>query len=585
MLNLSFTRFNYQKKSKTKTLNRKRLRISSSRIENDDDDDQIHKYSTQEVNLQQNSSNEESYDDNCNEHNEINLDHDEYSYDDSSSYNPSASDDENQESDENDFEVINELNNYGLTKYLQSRLGGRYTEKMLNYMVNITNNILQMTYLEHHNLQLRGSDTIQWFSQFITTDYMLLELYVDKYLISLKQQSPSTIINKLHYFNNIIKWFILYRDYNQEYFPVTYENCRCFFDLSASIRKYEKKKEKANRSGKDDINQLIYERKLPSGGLQELYNCCYDKMNWARSIIERPIKSIDKTIYIQFTQLLYSSIYVCAVQGRISGLHDMKYCQGDELLKKGFAMSRVFKTQSKYGFQPVAVAKESMELLKIYINHVRCAASHGNHVDPNEHLFLTYNGKAENDIGRHVTQFFLHHLKLNITTTKIRSLIETETEEKFQLNQISKAERESIMNINGHNPTTVKNHYIKRDRVRDVHNAAAALSTITNPTALDIDEVNIDNIIPAENDWINERPQYADWGKGHPNQNPDAKRVQWSKDELSYISNWIKKNKSTSASHCLKAIMTDTLCYEIFHINHILNSTRLRTGIERVVNK
>lgn len=80
-----------------------------------------------------------------------------------------------------------------------------------------------------------------------------------------------------------------------------------------------------------------------------------------------------------------------------------------------------------------------------------------------------------------------------------------------------------------------------------------------------------------------ENPKQAEWGKCHPTQNHDAKRVPWSKAELNYLSQWIRTNNSTSASLCLKTILKDTKCFDIFHVNHILNSSRLRTGLSNVL--
>jgi len=51
-------------------------------------------------------------------------------------------------------------------------------------------------------------------------------------------------------------------------------------------------------------------------------------------------------------------------------------------------------------------------------------------VDPdnkNKYLFLNFNGTQETDGGRLVQRFFKKQLQLNLTTTKIRSLFETTT--------------------------------------------------------------------------------------------------------------------------------------------------------------
>jgi len=596
--------FNNSKKTKSNANHkklRKRLRKSS---DSNIDDEQSQLFSPtyenyhekNEYSHEYNANNDyfdidDNNDNDTESQNEVNSQkYNEYSEDDSSEYHPSSSELSSEDSQSDNTEGIKqELMRYGLMVYLKSRVGGEYSDSIAKQLLQLTITTLQYTYQKKYQTLMKENMTIQWFALFITEEYALLESYVDEYLIKVKQLSPSTIINKLNSLHNIINWFILWRKDRDHYIPVSYDDCRCFMDLSSAIRKCEKKKARRVGSENNDIKQLINQRKLPAGGLQELYDCCHNEMSWARKVGNLPLLSIDRKLYLKFIQLLYSSFYVCNVQGRISGIHDMKYHQGKELLENGCAMSSVFKTQSKYGFQPVSVGNDSSELLQIYMRNVRKAANNGNNPQPYDPLFITYAGEKETDIGRHVTQYFRDRMKLSITTTKIRSLIETEAEDKFQKQLISKEERQSIMNINGHTSQIVQDYYIKRDRHQDVQNARNAIAQITNQS----DEQNIisedydydfDFDIDYENGSIEKHTQ-SEWGSCHPNQNPNAKRVQWSEDELNYLKMLRNEKKLIKSAHCLKAIMNDPACYKIFHVNHIMNSGRLRNGIDNLLRE
>lgn len=528
-------------------------------------------------------------------------------------YQPSHSESDSYDSDyDTTSDIVNLFKDAGLYNYLISRIGGRRSHQAAISELMFLVNFLKWTYQEKYKRHLQSQDTMHWFGSVITIEYMLLENFVDGYLLTIKNQSPLTVKNKLYILANMIKWFVDYR--SDQTNKIQIQDTRCFMDLSNAIRKDSNKTHKRMNGDKNEISKLVYERQLPQHGLQELYQCCYAQMNWARSVGKLSYFSIDKSTYCKFMKLLYSSFYVCAVQGRVSGLQDMRFYQAKELLENGFAMSRVFKTQSKYGFQPVSVARDSAELLDIYIKSVRKAA---NSVEPNANdpLFLNFQGKAEMDIGRSVTQFFMEHLLINITTTKIRSLIETESEDLFQKQIITQEQRESVKHINGHSSRIVDDFYVKRSRIKDVSNARCAMNSLKDFNSPDRNNrnnlvedrssqdssnlridlpfgefqspVRIDTITDDIYDFSepNDSLQHAEWGSNHPNQNKLAKRVQWSKDELDYLRKIVSRTNSSSASRCLKEIKSDPSSYPIFHVHHILNSTRLRTGLANIMGK
>lgn len=95
------------------------------------------------------------------------------------------------------------------------------------------------------------------------------------------------------------------------------------------------------------------------------------------------------------------------LQGRISGIMDIKYGQRYDLLGEGFAHSTQFKTRATYGFQPVTVGKESAALVSMYIEKVRPLASKGMHDLDTSPLWLRFDGRQDLRVGKSFQHFFM----------------------------------------------------------------------------------------------------------------------------------------------------------------------------------
>jgi hypothetical protein len=132
---------------------------------------------------------------------------------------------------------------------------------------------------------------------------------------------------------------------------------------------------KRGRSSKT-MEKLVAKRNLPEGDvatqLLTLQAIVTNKLEWARAC---STNIIDKTTYFTFVGLIGAALYSFSPQGRPSGIEDMKMSQLPALLQDGFAQSSVFKTNAKYGFQPVTMSTTTIELIQIYCNHIRPAAN------------------------------------------------------------------------------------------------------------------------------------------------------------------------------------------------------------------
>ena len=75
------------------------------------------------------------------------------------------------------------------------------------------------------------------------------------------------------------------------------------------------------------------------------------------------------------------------------------------------------------------------------------------------------------------------------------------------------------------------------------------------------------------------------WGRNHPNYGTTRSRAEWSEAEISYIGDWFKNHAAMganlNASRCLKHIWADANSVDIFHAIHVLDSGRLRCGVDK----
>jgi hypothetical protein len=165
----------------------------------------------------------------------------------------------------------------------------------------------------------------------------------------------------------------------------------------------------------------------------------------------------------------------------VGAFNSLTFMQRKELLLNGFVMSNSFKTGLQYGLQPCIFSAVALELLRLYLSFMRPNLLE-NDDDP---LFITFQG-SKLRIGRFVTAFFKRTLSLNISTTTIRCIVETQSSDLLLRGEISQEARDSVLTVNGHSSITSKvfwycyycitllisfklqKYYQKRSRTQDV---------------------------------------------------------------------------------------------------------------------
>lgn len=109
---------------------------------------------------------------------------------------------------------------------------------------------------------------------------------------------------------------------------------------------------------------------------------------------------------------------------------------------------------------------------------------------------------------------------------------------------------------------------------------------ISNWWDININENNDLSSSPAQHIHHN---NYAvvdeEWGIEHPEFLKPNRRVSWSVAEKEFIRDWLDNNDGFTknrATQLLKHIRENKSVHKIFHLNHIVDSTRLRHGIRSI---
>jgi hypothetical protein len=222
-------------------------------------------------------------------------------------------------------------------------------------------------------------------------------------------------------------------------------------------------------------------------------------------------------------------------------------------------------------------------------------------------LWLASNGEGENRIGRKVTTFFYQHTasRLHITTTSIRSMIETQAQTFYDKGLISESNRSSVSNINGHSSSTAKDFYIQRDRFKDVQNSKVFFDVMINDLPSSCSSNDPQSLVSSINlqsssanphsiilDNFSENIEYDDWGRLHPDykKSNNQRRASWSNAEIKFIGNWCTKKlrinplaRARIISYLYKFIKGEGKdeALPIFHELHVIDSSKLQHGYER----
>lgn len=517
--------------------------------------------------------------------------------------------------------IMVELNAAGLLLFLRGVLGGNHSEENGTIFVKRMAKLIDWT-----RKQRAGTySALVWMKKLIKKQYMLISDYAE-HMHKVMLRKPETLRIMLMNVKRFITWFTTYRQGKP--------TCKST-SMTAAIgmlteltSKYQRMK-KHVRSG-ITMQTMMDTNRMPPNGMADLRAEVIKGIQWAQANEQHIERGDDKELYTAFMSLVYSALYTSAPQGRVGGIMSLTIDQLPSLLTTGYATTDQFKTQATYGYQAVIVAKNVQSLIELYVT-ARAAILERTNSTTNG-LWVTYDGAREIEIGRRVTAFFKPRLRLHITTTMIRSLVEMEVDHARQLGLVDVVGQESVQNISGHSAQVAKDYYRLMNVGRDV-----AQSTVALEAAMGGQPAPPQNVVPAPNPTSDSAPGHfvptdrmvppvppsplspiqmrwttptmptrtlappmglytglhqEPWGTEHPDRrtdpNHDQRRAQWSTDEIQYIANWynntvrdLPANQNNMPSRCLGAIRRDPNARPIFHELHVLDSGRVSTGLKK----
>lgn len=479
-----------------------------------------------------------------------------------------------------------QLKDAGMVAYFESVIGGSRSSKAIRALEN---HVLEFLFWMHSHvyeqtLDLITTDIVSWFIDVVQHHYDSLSDY-SMYLETVKDYQSGSIVNILCDIIAVAKWishFKPLKDVNGNSIEI---KMGPFEFVLKAIAKHSKRK-RSSAAKLYDFEAAVEARRFPREGLKTLIQCVVDDIQVHE---ETAISSnfFNKTMYEDYVSLMYSALYVLSAQGRVGGMQSLQMKHADALLQNGYVLAKDFKTNSKWTYQPVTISLQSGKLVRRYITEYRQKISAIE--SPNDPLWVDWKGNPETDIGRLVTRYFRKKLDLHITTTAIRSLVETQAQDLFEQGIISLADRESVSHINGHTSQIARTYYVERDRVRDIFNTRNLFRHIVEADG-DVKNDFVQAVEFGGVEWpISSHFEYCDWGTNHPDYNKPSKRAIWSAAELQYISDWMSNRLLTKVSRGKLQTVSALWKYitqgpgkasaqPIFHRHHVLNSTRLRHG-------
>mmetsp|Transcript_20277 Transcript_20277/g.33942 ORF Transcript_20277/g.33942 Transcript_20277/m.33942 type:complete len:580 (+) Transcript_20277:520-2259(+) len=394
--------------------------------------------------------------------------------------------------------IVAELSQASFLVHLGSAVGGYLSHKNADLCARAVARFLEWTHNEHHKTTaLAPGESLSWLLTIITEEHSLVVAYVD-HCVKVLLMKPNTVKNHVKHIETACMWLTQFsaRKYRRD--P---SSLQAITHIVKKLRCAESKRNKGLYSEKT-LEQQVYTGQLPAGGLPELRHAVSTKLPWAKAIASRG-GSIDTHDYRHFLCTMFAAMWVFSAQGRPGGISLMTVDDTQQLLDFAFATTSTFKTSAKYSLQPITLSEESYQLVELY---VRCLRPHvAMRTPPTDRLWITHEGKPIEDVGRYVTQFFRAELRLNVSTTGIRGLVETYMAKLHDQELITTEARNAVQTINGHSGQVTKDFYIKKARAEEVKLTRDAFSAIPN----DDPAAGVDGSLLMDNwmdEWIETEP-------------------------------------------------------------------------------
>lgn len=340
---------------------------------------------------------------------------------------------------------------------------------------------------------------------------------------------------------------------------------------------------------------------MPSGGLQEVKEVVRQRIEELKEKLPTLTSTTQKkAFYNQSISTLLSLMYSSIAQGRQNGITTLKLKHYRELIENSHVLTSTLKTRATHGYQSINITEEIGEFLKFFMRKTRPLLLNVYNketlYDEDSYLLPAWleTGIMTPVSGSLVRSFFRTNMNLHMGTNSMRSLFEMTSRDMLDDGKISSREFRAVQSNNGHSSAISEDYYLHNNISDDAKRCRRVAQVLSDPT-------NNFNPIVAENMSSISRfgtGSASAYGKRHP-QRSDCLRAKFSLAELQWLRDFITKRlddakeneedinevRATITPQALDAIRADRNAWDIFHCRHVLDSTRLRPGIDVVLGK
>ena len=282
-----------------------------------------------------------------------------------------------------------------LTHLVKTTIGG---EKQLTDAKPFTRTLMSfLEFANDQNEEFKEKAFDYAIRQILFKAYPLIGKYLEKYK---KYKKCGTILNYWNHILTSLRFFHYDCEMNRK---KCRGSLRGFEHYMKRLRKaYSRAMRREKLAKNATYENLVKQGRLPSGGLKELFGYTNEKLPWVLSLESKDFEN--RQIYNSFTDWLYSVFWVSMIQGRKSGLEDLKYSQRFGLLDpNGHETTTNFKTSKIYELQALSSSEIFAIGLEVYLDKARKhVAKDENLYADDAPLFLTFQGKRETRAGAKV---------------------------------------------------------------------------------------------------------------------------------------------------------------------------------------
>jgi hypothetical protein len=233
------------------------------------------------------------------------------------------------------------LKTIGIKTYLESKIGGSKGQREIEQQVGQIAFGLTWTYCRHHksSRQLADNlrDTIDWYVKLIETEYPLLLSEYCSYL-ELEERKVGSILNCLTSLDRGAKWVVHHlRHKRYQPNPAVLNGWQ---DGIKCIKNSYRGAKRAEAAACATTREAVLQMKQPPGGIRALQEMVLEKSDefLVQHYQHTTCLNVTEDIYRINLQLLFSGCYTFAIQGRQSGIEDMKKEDYPELMGYGHAV-------------------------------------------------------------------------------------------------------------------------------------------------------------------------------------------------------------------------------------------------------